>query len=86
MGSRTGEAHASRELHIDAAALADGGADKIVDAYRQYLRHLKNVWEQIDPETLRPEELGAIAQGINWVAGVVFEVSAARGSSEEIRG
>jgi len=59
-------------------AFSDSNADQITDAYRRYVRHLKNVWADLDPESLGPEDLSAIAQGISWVAGVALEISAAR--------
>jgi hypothetical protein len=59
-------------------AFAGGNADQVIDAYRRYVRHLKNMWGDLDPESLGPEDLSAIAQGMSWVAGVALEVSAAR--------
>ncbi|HXD30199.1 MAG TPA: hypothetical protein VN643_03730 [Pyrinomonadaceae bacterium] len=53
-------------------------ADQVIDAYRQYARHLKNAWANLDPEFLGPEDLVAIARGMTWIAGVTFEVSAGR--------
>jgi hypothetical protein len=58
-------------------AFADGNATAVIEAYRDYVRNLKNIWAELDPESFAPEELGAIAQGIAWVANVAFEVSAA---------
>lgn len=53
-------------------------ADPVIDAYRQYARNLKNAWANLDPESLGPEDLVAMAQGMSWVAGVAIEVSAGR--------
>lgn len=58
-------------------AFAGGNADAVIGAYRGYVRHLKSIWADLDPDSFGPEELGAIAQGMSWVASIAFEVSAA---------
>jgi hypothetical protein len=66
-------------------AFAGGNAGAVIEAYRDYVRHLKGVWAELDPESFAPEELGAIAQGMSWVAGVTFEVSAAHPPTTQAR-
>ena len=58
-------------------AFDDPNTVAVSQAYRDYMRHLKSIWADLDPESITPEELGAIAQGMSWVASVAFEVSAA---------
>lgn len=66
-------------------AFAGGKGGAVLNAYRDYVRHLKKVWAELDPESMSPEDLGAIAQGMSWVAGVAFEVSVANSSTTEPR-
>jgi hypothetical protein len=77
LSGRVAKAHAFYRERVH-EAFAGGGADRILAAYRQYVRHLKRVWTDLDPESLAPEDLGAIAHGMSWVANVAFEASAAR--------
>lgn len=71
-----------RRIH---EAFAGSNANAVIEAYRGYVRHLKSIWAEVDPESFGPEELGAIAQGMSWVASIVFEVSAARSPTSQPR-
>ncbi len=84
LNQRLAEAYAQCRKCIH-EAFADGSADKVIDAYRQYVRQVKSMWAELDPESIGPEDLGVIAQGMSWVASVAFEVSAARVPSAEAR-
>lgn len=81
LSTRLGEAHAEYRERVR-QAFAEGGGTRILDAYREYVRHLKNVWTALDPDAVAPEDLVAIAQGMTWVAGVAVEVSAGRSPTE----
>jgi hypothetical protein len=56
-------------------AFASGRADQVIAAYRRYVEHIKRLWADVDPDALTPADLGAIAQGMAWVAGIAFGVA-----------
>jgi hypothetical protein len=85
LSKRLAEAYALCRKSVH-EAFAVQGADRVLESYRQYVRDLKSVWADLDPESLAPEDLGSIAQGMSWVASVTLEVSAARFPSGEPRG
>jgi hypothetical protein len=51
-------------------AFANGRADHVIAAYRRYVQHIQRVWAEMDPDALTPADLGTIAQGMAWVAGI----------------
>jgi hypothetical protein len=71
---RAAEAYAVYAGRIQ-QAFAHGRADHVTGAYRRYVQHLKRVWAAVDPDSLSPADLGAIAQGMSWVAGVAHGVA-----------
>jgi hypothetical protein len=77
MGRRAADAYAECARRMRDAG-AGGVAERVREMYRRYLQDLKDTWTQVDPGTLAPQDLGALAQGMSWVAGVVFELDAAR--------
>jgi hypothetical protein len=81
LSKRLAEAHAEYTKRVR-EAFASGGDALVLDAYRDYVRHLKNVWMALDPDALAPEDLVAIGQGMTWVAGVALGVSAGRSPTE----
>jgi hypothetical protein len=62
-------------------AFAAGAGDQVADAFRLYVHHLKKAWLATEPDAVTPQELGAVAQAMAWVAGVVIEIDAARSGS-----
>ncbi len=62
-------------------AFANGGAERVLDAYRQYVQQLKRVWASLDPEALPPTDLASLAQGMSWVASAAIEVTASAAST-----
>jgi hypothetical protein len=84
MNKSLAEAYALCRKRIQEAFAGDN-AGAVTDAYQNYLRHLKSIWAELDPESFGPEELGAIAQGMSWVANVAFEVSAVHPPKTEPR-
>jgi hypothetical protein len=47
-----------------AKASANLGGPRRGEAYRGYVRALKEVWARVDPEAITPEQLGELANGL----------------------
>jgi hypothetical protein len=82
--ARTASAYRDYKAQVH-EAFAGAAGEQVVDAYRIYLRKVKAFWAALNPASLEPQDLGAIAQGMSWVAGVAVEVAAARSSAAESR-
>ena len=61
---RSLEAHSNHLQSLADASTPDNVQKGVEEAYRNYLRDLQKVWDQVDVDSLDPNSLAAISQGV----------------------
>lgn len=75
LGRRAADSYADFAKLFQQAFVDESARNKVRVAFEHYLEDLKRAFAALDPKTVTPYDLSAIAQSVVWVSAVAVELS-----------